>query len=179
MNIRRVTFVLSGIAFLAAGASPAAAQAPLAGVQPAVANNTNIAGYGMAGCGLGSMLFGKQTGIIQVLAATTNGVLGSQTFGISSGTSNCTDMGGGPATSKVFIETNREAVAKDISRGRGETISSLSTLAGCADSTRVGAILQADFAKIFPSASVKSSQVGDNVLRVLREHPELSCKKLG
>ena len=177
MKMARVTLVLSGIAFLG-GASPAAAQAPLANVQPQVANNTNITGFGMAGCGLGSMLFGRQTGIIQVLAATTNGLFGSQTFGISSGTSNCTDTSAGPATSKVFIETNREAVAKDISRGKGETIASLSALAGCQDSKRVGTVLQSDFAKIFPSATVSGSQVGDNVIQVLRGHPELSCKNL-
>jgi hypothetical protein len=143
-----------------------------------VASNTNVAGFGTAGCGLGSMLFGKQPGMIQVLAATTNGIFGSQTFGISSGTSNCTDNAGGPATSKAFIETNREAVAKDISRGQGETISSLSTLAGCQDSKRVGAVLQSDFAKIFPTAAVTGSQAGDNVIQVLRGHPELSCKNL-
>ena len=48
-------------------------------------------GYGMAGCGLGSLLFGNDnTTLMQILAATTNGLFGSQTFGITSGTSNCT-----------------------------------------------------------------------------------------
>jgi hypothetical protein len=178
MKMARVTLVLCGMAVATAGASPAAAQAPITSMQPAVAGNTNIAGYGMAGCGLGSMLFGKQTGIIQVLAATTNGFFGTQTFGITSGTSNCTEMGGGPTSSKIFIETNREAVAKDISRGQGETLSSLSALAGCPDSKRVGVVLQSDFAKIFPNARVSSSQVGDNVINVLRGHPELACKNL-
>ncbi len=45
--------------------------------------------YGTAGCGLGSMAFGNQKGAIQILAATTNGLFGTQTFGITSGTSNC------------------------------------------------------------------------------------------
>jgi hypothetical protein len=178
MNMGRVTLVVSAVAFIAAGAAPASAQAPIASPQPVVANNTNVAGYGTAGCGLGSMLFGKQTGMIQVLAATTNGLFGSQTFGISSGTSNCTDNKPGVATSKAFIETNREAVAKDISRGQGETISSLSALAGCPDSKQVGAALQSDFAKIFPTATVSGSQAGDNVIQALRGHPELSCKNL-
>jgi Protein of unknown function (DUF3015) len=182
MKMARMTLVLSGVAFMGAVAAPAMAQPPpppLAGATPpAVANNTNIAGYGTAGCGLGSMLFGKQPGMIQVLAATTNGVFGTQTFGISSGTSNCIDNTAGPATSKAFIETNREAVAKDISRGQGETISSLSVLAGCPNSKLVGAVLQSDFAKIFPNASVTGSQAGDNVLQVLRGHRELACKNL-
>jgi hypothetical protein len=179
MKMARVTLFLTGMVFLGAGAVPAMAQPPLANATPpAVSQNTNIAGYGTAGCGLGSMLFGKQAGMIQVLAATTNGVFGTQTFGISSGTSNCIDNTAGPSTSKAFIETNREAVAKDISRGQGETISSLSVLAGCPNSNLVGAVLQSDFAKIFPNASVTGSQAGDNVIQVLRGHRELSCKNL-
>ena len=40
------------------------------------------------GCGLGSMAWRGQKGVVpQVLAATTNGFFGTQTFGISSGTS--------------------------------------------------------------------------------------------
>src|SRR4051794_353568 len=166
MKIARVTLVLAGAALIAAGAAPAAAQTPLSGATTTAAANTNVAGYGMAGCGLGSMLFGRQPGFIQVLAATTNGTLGSQTFGISTGTSNCTDTHPGPATSKAFIEGNKDAVAKDISRGQGETIASLSTLAGCHDSKQVGAVLQSDFARIFPSATVSGSQAGDNVIQV-------------
>jgi hypothetical protein len=176
MKIATVTLALTGMAFIAA--APAVAQSPVSSATGAAAANTNVAGYGMAGCGLGSMLFGKQAGFMQVLAATTNGFFGSQTFGISTGTSNCTDTAAGVATSKAFIEGNREAVAKDISRGQGETIASLSTLAGCQDSKRVGAVLQSDFARIFPTAAVTGSQAGDNVIQVLRGHPELSCKNV-
>src|SRR5215208_2357915 len=41
--------------------------------------------YGLAGCGLGSMAFGKEPGFVQVLAATTNGFLWTQLFGITRG----------------------------------------------------------------------------------------------
>ena len=42
------------------------------------------------GWGLGSQIFDGQSGVApQVLAVTTNGTLGNQTFGISSGTSGC------------------------------------------------------------------------------------------
>ncbi|MFN7453535.1 MAG: DUF3015 family protein, partial [Pseudobdellovibrionaceae bacterium] len=44
--------------------------------------------YGDAGCGLGSVIFGNEKGFSQIFAATTNGTVGNQTFGISSGTSN-------------------------------------------------------------------------------------------
>ena len=48
--------------------------------------------YGSAGCGLGSLVF-KQNDGTQILAATTNGTFGSQTFGITFGTSNCNSKG--------------------------------------------------------------------------------------
>src|SRR5437868_47659 len=51
-------------------------------------------GYGMAGCGLGSLLFGPvNEPFAQVLAATTNATFATQTFGITSGTSNCVSGG--------------------------------------------------------------------------------------
>ena len=136
-------------------------------------------GYGMAGCGLGSIVFGDKPGIIQVLAATTNGTFGTQTFGITSGTSNCTSSEPSAESAKAFVETNREALAKDVARGNGETISSLSTLAGCADAAAVGATLQQNFSSIFPEASASDRQIGQSVVDTLKAHPELSCKQLG
>ena len=42
------------------------------------------------GCGLGSMIIKNQNStMLQAIAATTNGTSGNQTFGITSGTSNC------------------------------------------------------------------------------------------
>src|SRR3954465_9950051 len=82
--------------------------------------------FGLAGCGLGSMIFGDQKGPVQILAATTNGPFGSQTFGITSGTSNCVDDSSTARGARNFIEGNREALAKDAARGSGETITTLS-----------------------------------------------------
>jgi len=150
------------------------------GIQSASAQSVqvNAAGaYGDAGCGLGSMLFGAQPGIVQVLAATTNGTFGSQTFGITSGTSNC-GASGAIIQAQQFVEGNRDAMAKDISRGQGETIASLSKLAGCSSSAQVGQTLQQNYQTIFPNAAVSDRQVGDSVIRVLKEERALSCNKL-
>lgn len=134
------------------------------------------AAYGAAGCGLGSLAFGKQPGMVQVLAATTNGLFGTQTFGISTGTSNC-QTAPGVAGAKVFIEGNREALAKDISRGQGETLKNLSSLAGCADTKAVGAALQKNFQVIFPEATTPSEAVADAIIATLKT-PALACGKL-
>ena len=134
--------------------------------------------YGTAGCGLGSMLIGNKPGIVQIFASTTNGLLGTQTFGITSGTSNCGSSGGAVASTKNFVETNRAVVAKDIARGQGETIATLSTLAGCGDSREVGSSLQRNFKRIFPDSAVADRQVAANVVTVLKSDSALSCRKL-
>ena len=135
--------------------------------------------YGTAGCGLGSMVFGNQKGIVQIFAATTNGLFGSQTFGITTGTSNCADTSGGAASIKSFTETNREALAKDMSRGQGETLKNLATLAGCTDAGAVGAVLQKNFSAIFPDAAAPSEQVSGAIISTLRSEKSLGCGKLG
>ena len=137
-------------------------------------------GYGTAGCGLGAVILGDKPGFTQVFAATLNDILlWNQTFGITFGTLNC----GGPASSalaaKNFIETNREALAKDIARGQGETVKNLATISGCADSAAVGATLQKNFTNIFPSAGTSDTQVSDSIITTLQSDKALACGKLG
>ncbi len=85
--------------------------------------------YGLAGCGLGSIVFGDKPGMIQVVAATLNGT-GYQTFAISTGTSNCGESGK-QARAEQFIEVNKVSLENDLSRGAGESIVSLSEVMGC------------------------------------------------
>ncbi len=132
--------------------------------------------YGTAGCGLGSLVFGNQPGAVQIFAATTNGTFGSQTFGITTGTSNC-----GPGLmamgTKNFVEANREALAKDVSRGEGEAIGALTVINACADSRAVGAALQRSFTAIFPSENASSDEVTKAILDTLHADPALGCAK--
>ena len=88
------------------------------------------------GCGLGKLAwadFKRQKDIApQVLMATTNGTFGSQTFGISFGTSGCTNDGKVWAEHKTefFVAATIENLAGDIARGRGEHLTALATLLG-------------------------------------------------
>ena len=149
----------------------------LAGSSQAIAADQRV--YGSAGCGLGSVIFGNQKGAVQIFAATTNGIIGNQTFGITTGTLNCGDTIASVASTKTFIEMNREALAKDIARGNGETVKNLATLAGCTDPSAVGATLQKNFSSIFPNAQVASDQVSESIVSTLRSEKTLSCGKLG
>jgi hypothetical protein len=130
--------------------------------------------YGLAGCGLGALIFESQPGGVQILAATTNSTSYSQTFGITSGTSNC----GAPAFAsgtKNFVDANREMVAKDISRGQGEAIGALTQLNLCEDSSKVGSALQKRFGEIFPTQDVTNEKVTAEILKTLHEDKSLGC----
>ena len=88
------------------------------------------------GCGLGKVAWAEykhQKNILpQVLMATTNGTFGSNTFGISFGTSGCTNDGKWMAEQKVtmFAEINFENLSQEMAQGRGEHLTSLATLMG-------------------------------------------------
>ena len=88
------------------------------------------------GCGLGKLAWEdssqKESIGGQVLMATTNGTFGSQTFGISSGTSGCTNDGKIFASEKVnvFAAVNFENLAQEMAQGHGEHLTSLATLMG-------------------------------------------------
>lgn len=90
----------------------------------------------VGGCGWGSKVFDGQRGLApQVLAVTTNGVFGNQTFGISSNTAGCSRDGVIRSNwrTAAYIEQNRDALAADISRGQGESLETLATLLGMSE----------------------------------------------
>lgn len=92
--------------------------------------------YTSAGCGLGTMLFtGKQGKVHLILAATTNGTSGNQTFGISSDTLGCTSDGVVRSDRRVeaYAEANMPQLSRDVAQGGGETLSGMAALLGKRD----------------------------------------------
>jgi DUF3015 family protein len=115
-------------------------------------------------CGWGAKLFDGQSGIApQVLAVTTNGTSGNQTFGITTGTSGCTQDGVVKSTWKtaMFIDGNKDRLARDMSIGNGETLDSLAHLIGVREEDRAtfGRVMQANVSVIFPSGSTTDDSV--------------------
>jgi hypothetical protein len=95
-------------------------------------------GYGMAGCGLGSILFGNDNSkLMQMLALTTNGIAGN-IFAITSGTSNCTSGGVVKAQREqtAFAEVNFQDLKRNMATGGGEFLTSFSTLLGCEEAAK-------------------------------------------
>lgn len=88
------------------------------------------------GCGLGKLAWADyktpKNIAPQVMMATTNGTFGSQTFGISFGTSGCTNDGkvmAGHQTS-LFVASTFDTLSSDMAKGGGEHLAALATLMG-------------------------------------------------
>ena len=115
-------------------------------------------------CGWGAKLFDGQSGVVpQVLAVTTNGTSGNQTFGITTGTSGCTQDGVVKSSWKtaMFIDGNKDRLARDMSIGSGETLDSLAHLIGVREEDRAAfnRVVQANVSLIFPSDSTTDQAV--------------------
>jgi hypothetical protein len=126
------------------------------------------------GCGLGSIAFkGKDGLVFQVLAATTNGCLGNQTFGISSGTLECKKAPSFASNEQLnkFVADNMDNLAKDIAIGQGESLDTLAELIGVSTEKRPNfyATLQTNFSNIFPSEGVSPVDVLENIARVIEK----------
>jgi len=133
----------------------------------------------VGGCGLGSMVFKGQSGIApQVLAITTNGTSGNQTFGITTGTLGCTQDGMVHSNMKtaMFIDSNKGQLARDMSVGGGETLASLSHLLGIEskDQAAFNQLTKNNVARIFTTESVATEQVVASLREVLASDATLS-----
>lgn len=141
----------------------------------AFASATAYAGQNNVGCGLGSMIFSGKSGVAnQILAATTNGTSGNQTFGITSGTLGCTQDGTVPSFAKLsmFTGANMDHLAQDMSSGQGESLESLAALLGIedeADKAHFFATTKENFAKIFPSEEATAEDVIAGLTEVMAE----------
>ncbi|HAZ13058.1 MAG: hypothetical protein A2X86_09715 [Bdellovibrionales bacterium GWA2_49_15] len=136
------------------------------------------AGYGDAGCGLGSIIFGDKDGMVQIFAATTNNTYSNNTFGVSSGTSNC-DVSIGSQSSvekkvEIFVSMNMTTLENDIAKRQGETLASLCKIVSCQNHENFTRILQKEYGKIFVDTDRDSKQVSGRILRVLQENSSLA-----
>jgi len=125
------------------------------------------------GCGLGTMLFKNNADnsvILQTFQATTNGIYGNQTFGITTGTSDCQQPKNFVSNQQLneFMVANMDNLARDIAQGRGETLDAFAELLGVPSEKRPEFYgqLQSGFAKIFTSPGVQMASVMDNISTV-------------
>jgi hypothetical protein len=129
---------------------------------PAFAKN-----YGSAGCGLGSMVIeNDNTWWKQVIASGLNGT-GSQSIAITVGTFNCdSPTPGKMAQIESYVEANKLALANDIAKGNGETITGLSAVYGCENSAAFGMTLKNNYKTIYPSYDADTTTVANNINKI-------------
>ncbi|HXV21556.1 MAG TPA: DUF3015 family protein [Desulfuromonadales bacterium] len=149
----RITALCGGCVLLLAGAA-FAGQA---------ASNT--------GCGLGTILWGNKADnsvFSQSLQATTNGIFGNQTFGITSGTLGCDQPANIAASERLmeFTVANMDSLARDIARGEGESLATLAELLAVPAENRgeFYANLQGNFADIFITGEESAANVLDRIV---------------
>lgn len=148
------------------------AVAMLAGSSAAFAANDSG-----SGCGVGAMIFEGQSGVApHVLAATTNGTLGNQTFGMTSGTLGCDVDQPITVAAADFLDNNMEKVARDMATGSGESLDTLANLMGISsqDNSHFKAVAHAQFETIFGSDSVRSSDVMTALTQVMKQDEVLA-----
>lgn len=130
------------------------------------------------GCGWGSMLFEGSSGTpSHVVAATTNGTSGNNTFGMTSGTNGCDtsktlDYKG---TSAVVFH-NMDRLSNDIAKGEGEILDTVASVMGI-DSVDVPTfkrVLHENFDAIYPNSEVTSDQVMEAMISVMEKDESLA-----
>src|SRR5690606_18402558 len=108
----------------------------------------------------------------------TNGTSGNQTFGITTGTSGCTQDGVVRSNWKtaMFIGNNMNKLARDMSVGNGEALDSLAALLNVseADKAEFNTTLQSSFSSVFTSEEIQSEDVAANIKQVLSSSEKLS-----
>ncbi len=135
------------------------------------------AGYANAnqmntGCGVGTLIFQDskdQSTLVQVVAMTVNGTF-MNTFGVTTGTSECKQPSKIVRNERLneFVHANLDELARDISAGKGETLSTVAELMGIPSAQRdaFNANLQAHFQQIFPAPGVEFAHVVDTIVSV-------------
>ena len=92
-----------------------------------------MAGQSGPGCGVGAMVFEGKSGLVShVLAATTNGIFGNQTFGMTFGTLGCDpeEMVSNEYQKEIFVASNMDTLAVEAAQGQGSHLASLAELIG-------------------------------------------------
>jgi hypothetical protein len=134
---------------------------------------------GGEGCGWGQALFDGQSGKApHILALTTNGTTGNNTFGVTSGTNGCSSSGtinyGGKEM--VNLSSVMDEFSEDVAQGDGEVITAVAVSLGIAPEHRQDfkLTMRNNFSTIFPSEDATMEQVLASMWQVMGDDEVLN-----
>ena len=138
-------------------------------------------GYGDAGCGPGSLVYGKKRDGAQLLAATMNNssLYGSaHSTAITFGTSNC---GSDKLTRQqrereTFASINFNSLVKEMAAGEGENLYNLASMYGCSQSSygEFGTVAQEKFGVIVKDQESSAKDLLSSLEKQISRHAALS-----
>ena len=130
------------------------------------------------GCGWGSMLFEGQSGKApHILAATTNGTSGNNTFGMTSGTNGCdTSKPLTYAGVNTVAFHNMDQLSKEVAQGDGEILSTVAAMFGIEgdDVAVFKSTMKSHYAELYPTAEVTSDQVVEGMVSIMAKDETLA-----
>ena len=124
------------------------------------------------GIGVGTMIFEGQSGLVsQVAASSTNYILWNQAFAISTGTLGARPFTGIVSNGEVqtFVRENMDQLAREMAAGQGESIDTLAELIAvpAAQRAEFAQKLQSQFGAIYASPTITSTEVVENIAKVV------------
>lgn len=136
------------------------------------------AGYGDAGCGPGSLVFGKKRDGAQLLAAMVDIYGSSHSTAITFGTSNC---GADKLTRRqqereTFTHVNYNSLVKEMAAGQGENLDTLATMYGCSQDSfgDFGSVAQENFSAIVKDQNTSTKDMLGSLEQQISGHAVLS-----
>jgi hypothetical protein len=145
---------------------------------------TAFAAQDGAGCGLGSMLFKGQSGMIpNLLAMTTNGMFGN-TFAMTSGTSGCKadSVVMKDKEQEAFVATTLSALNQEMAQGQGQHLTALASLLGCPAAVHgdFARMSQESYGTVFAQSDVQAGVVLASLKDEMGRRPTLasSCTRI-
>ena len=137
----------------------------------------NAGAAGGSGCGWGQALFDGQSGkASHVLALTTNGTSGNNTFGVTTGTNGCSADGTLSYGGQNVVSSIMNEFSEDVARGDGDALNTVAVVYGVEEQDRetFAIVMHENFAVLFPNEDVTADEMMASIEVVMKSDPRLS-----
>lgn len=143
----------------------------------AVSSSAHAVAPGGGGCGWGNLLFDGQSGPApHVLAVTTNGTSGNNTFGMTTGTNGCNTDGALAYGGKSLFANIMNEFSEDVAAGQGEALNAVAVMMGVQPEDRAtfAEVTHENFNVLFPSENVTAEEVMTSLQTVMKADTRLA-----